>query len=644
MNLRLKILLSLIGVLVLYVFSDAAIQQFVVFPRFLELEQREAARNLQRCHQAIQRDLEHLDYFVHDWSARDDLHAYVTDRNDAFPAEHFKESTYTDSNLNLLAVLDIDDKVVYQGIRDSQSKAPLILPRFPQDRWEVTHPLLQHDKSFQPLAEQSMRGLMMTERGPMAVVSRPILRSGNLPPANGTLVMGRFLDQRAIDAISEQTAASFSMTPVSQITKTQQAGFPESLRNFLVHGGKQRPLAFHAIDDDRLKVQSGLTDISGQPILLTAATIDRNVSQQGQAAMRYAIGSLLLSAFVVLTILLLLLQRIVITPLIQLSDHASAIGETGDLSVRANLQRSDEFGNLARHFDAMVDNLSDSQNRLIELSRKAGMSDMAAGVLHNVGNVITNANVLSSAMASQLGESKLVGMKKSADMLRAHANELDRFLSSDPRGKQLPLYICQVTDHLEREQDDMRHHLQALDTNLQHVSQILEAQQQLATGAAVLQSVNVEQLLDDAIGMQQASLDRYGISVRRIGQVLPTIRIDRGKVIQVLVNLLGNAKDAVREQSPHRREIQVVVSVPQEGSVTIDVRDRGCGIEAANLEKIFAGGFTTKSDGHGQGLHFCALAVTEMKGALSVKSEGPDRGATFSLTLPYNPISEAVQQ
>ncbi|QEG42323.1 CHASE4 domain-containing protein [Roseimaritima ulvae] len=643
MNLRLKILLSLIAVLVLYVISDAAIQQFVVFPRFLELEQAEAARNLQRCHQAIERDLEHLDYFVHDWSARDDLHAYVSGRNESFPAEHFKESTFTDADLNLLAVLDVDDKVVYQGIRDSQSKAPITLPRFPQDRWEVTHPLLQHDKSFQPLAEQTVRGLMMTERGPMAVVSRPILRSSNLPPANGTLVMGRFLDQRAIDAISEQTAVSFSMTPVSQVTPTQQAGFPDSLRNFLVHGGRQRPLAYHAIDDRRLKVQSGLTDISGHPIVLTAATIDRNVSRQGRAAMRYAIGSLLLSAFVVLTILLLLLQRIVITPLIQLSDHASSIGETGDLSVRANLQRRDEFGNLARHFDAMVNNLSESQNRLIELSRKAGMSDMAAGVLHNVGNVITNVNVLSSAMAHQLGESKLTGMKKSADMLRAHATELDRFLTADPRGKQLPLYICQVTDHLEREQDDLRHQLKALDTNLQHVSQILEAQQKLATGAAVLQSVKVDQLLDDAIGMQQASLDRCGVRLRRIGQASPTIRIDRGKVIQVLVNLLGNAKDAVRDQPANRREIQVVVSLPQQDSVTIEVRDSGCGIAAEHLEKIFAGGFTTKSDGHGQGLHFCALAVTEMKGSLSVKSEGPGQGATFSLTLPYQLNTEAVQ-
>lgn len=644
MNLRLKILLSLIGVMCLYVVSDAAIQHWVVFPRFLELEQQEAARNLQRCHQAIERDLEHLEYFVHDWAVRDDLHAFVHVRNRSFLAEHFKDSTYIDAKLNLVAVLDPDDNVVHQGIRASGFTAPIHLPRFPENRWPATHPLLQHDRSSKPLAERSLAGLMMTERGPMAVVSRPIVQDGPRPVANGTLVMGRFLDEQAIRAVSEQTAARFTVTPLADIDPSQWQAMPAALREFLRQGGSRHPLAFRALDRGQLIAQSGLLDIDGNPIVLTSAAIDRNVTKHGRAAMRFALGSLLLSSFVVLTILLLLLQRIVITPLIQLSEHAGAIGQTGDLSVRANMQRKDEFGDLARHFDAMVVNLADSQNRLIELSRKAGMSDMAAGVLHNVGNVITNVNVLSSAMSTQLGESKLAGMKKSAEMLRQHASELARFLSSDPRGRQLPRYICQVTDHLQHEQDEMRNHLAALDKNLQHVSEILEAQQKLATGTVVLQSVAVDDLLDEAIAILEASLQRCRVRILKDYHAAPPLRIDRGKIIQVMVNLLANARDAVSDLPEPRREIRITVSLSGEDHVAIAFADSGCGIDNEHFEKIFAGGFTTKSSGHGQGLHYCALAVTELKGTLSVHSDGPDCGATFSLVLPFNHIPELVSQ
>jgi len=71
------------------------------------------------------------------------------------------------------------------------------------------------------------------------------------------------------------------------------------------------------------------------------------------------------------------------------------------------------------------------------------------------------------------------------------------------------------------------------------------------------------------------------------------------------------------------------------------VTDNGVGIEAGSLPKLFAHGFTTRSDGHGFGLHSAANAAGEMGGRLSAASDGPGCGATFTLELPADDLSSA---
>jgi signal transduction histidine kinase len=66
------------------------------------------------------------------------------------------------------------------------------------------------------------------------------------------------------------------------------------------------------------------------------------------------------------------------------------------------------------------------------------------------------------------------------------------------------------------------------------------------------------------------------------------------------------------------------------------VSDNGVGIASENLTRIFNHGFTTRKDGHGFGLHSGALAAREMGGALWAQSDGPGKGATFTLELPLS--------
>ena len=122
---------------------------------------------------------------------------------------------------------------------------------------------------------------------------------------------------------------------------------------------------------------------------------------------------------------------------------------------------------------------------------------------------------------------------------------------------------------------------------------------------------------------------------------MPQVQVEKQKVLQILVNLMRNARDALVESGrqgpaidlahPNRRR-------SDEKKVVIEVIDNGVGIEEENLTKIFSHGFTTKRHGHGFGLHSSANAAKEMGGNLTAHSDGPGRGAVFTLELPFMPV------
>jgi signal transduction histidine kinase len=114
---------------------------------------------------------------------------------------------------------------------------------------------------------------------------------------------------------------------------------------------------------------------------------------------------------------------------------------------------------------------------------------------------------------------------------------------------------------------------------------------------------------------------------------VPPINVEKHKILQILVNLVRNAKYACDDSG--RPDKRVTVRVTNgDGWIKISVADNGVGIPPENLTRIFSQGFTTRKGGHGFGLHSSALAVKEMGGQLLVHSDGPGRGATFTLDLP----------
>ena len=112
------------------------------------------------------------------------------------------------------------------------------------------------------------------------------------------------------------------------------------------------------------------------------------------------------------------------------------------------------------------------------------------------------------------------------------------------------------------------------------------------------------------------------------------LTLDRHKLLQILGNLLSNARHALKNPTEGRRTLTLSVRAQSAGAIAIEVADSGVGIHAEVLPRLFEFGFTTKKDGHGFGLHTSAILAKELGGELMAHSDGPDRGARFTLRLP----------
>ena len=276
----------------------------------------------------------------------------------------------------------------------------------------------------------------------------------------------------------------------------------------------------------------------------------------------------------------------------------------------------------------------DMQRQLVDASRQAGMAEVATTVLHNVGNSLNSVNVSANVVNEAVAASKSVGLANVARVFEEHAADLGDYLVKDERGRKIPAYIAELVLVMEKERRLILEELSCLQRNIDHIKVIVSMQQDNAkVVGGVAETVSVAELMDDAIKFNSLSNERHGFVVTRELQGIPSIVIDRHKLLQVLINLLSNARHAIQE-SPIKKI--VLRSRATDDQVAIEVEDSGCGIAPENRAKIFNHGFTTKKNGHGFGLHSSANAAAQLGGRLLVRSDGIGKGACFTIVLPLN--------
>ena len=361
-----------------------------------------------------------------------------------------------------------------------------------------------------------------------------------------------------------------------------------------------------------------------------------------------------------------------VRPIIALQRVVGRVAD-GDLSARASIKQTNELGDLANSVNRMTEalllrdrilkeanetlehrvvertrelqnqiaarerahrELEEAQRRLMQLSREAGMAEVATGVLHNVGNVLTSINISANILRDSITNSnRLALLKQATDLMRAQGEALPRFLADDPRGRLVPSLIIEVVDQIIANNDGSAKEVTHLLENVDHIKQIVATQQNYAKSGGVIQNISPSELFEEAARIAKASVNRHGIALVRDFPDVTKIETDRHQVLQILINFITNAIKAVKPRPAGERSISLRLEKISD-HIHFIVEDNGVGIPAENMQKIFRHGFTTRKDGHGFGLHSGALAARSLGGRLHVRSEGVDRGARFSLELP----------
>lgn len=286
--------------------------------------------------------------------------------------------------------------------------------------------------------------------------------------------------------------------------------------------------------------------------------------------------------------------------------------------------------------------LQEAHQELVLISRQAGMAEVATSVLHNVGNVLNSVNVSASLVSDHLKSSKVLNVSRIAALMRDHRNDLVEFLTRDPKGKQLPIYVGELAERLAAEHSALAAEVESLKKNIEHIKEIVAMQQRYAKVGGVTEVVKITDLVEDALRMNAGALERHEVKVRReFDPSVPEITVEKHKVMQILINLIRNAKYACDDTGKNEKSITIRVSNGND-RVRIAVIDDGVGIPPENLTRIFNYGFTTRKGGHGFGLHSGALSAKELGGVLLAESDGPGAGACFTLELPKSPRRQAA--
>ena len=335
-------------------------------------------------------------------------------------------------------------------------------------------------------------------------------------------------------------------------------------------------------------------------------------------------------------------------------DITGAIGVGTNITERCRMERERE----------------ELTKQLVDTSRQAGMAEVSTHILHNVGNVLNSVNVSTGVLAStirQLPVNDLCQMSTLLQQHRGNQNDLGQYLSTDPKGQRIPSYLAKLGKHLTTEQAVLLEELGSLTKNIEHIKHNIQLQQDTAKRSQVGGIGGVEEptllteVMEQAIAIRLADFEQHDIQIIRDYTQLPPIITDRHQILQILVNLISNAKYAIQDkqdkqntcaqqnqptspQSPSVLTLQVGWAGNEQNTVRLQVSDTGVGVKPEHLPRIFTQGFTTRPNGHGFGLHSGALSAKNLGGSLSVHSPGEDQGATFRLDLPFRPLTHTSQQ
>jgi two-component system, NtrC family, sensor kinase len=624
MSLKSKV--SLIMSLLFFVSGAAgvAVNRLVIMPSFLELERDQAQRNVERAVEALQRDLDVLSTNVTAWAWWDESKRYMEGQNDEFVQRELSADPVSSAEVSYMGFYRTTGSQVIHRAPAAAEPDSAGLGQLQDASLPAGHPLLWHAD-----VRGDAKGFVSTPTGPMLVASRPILNSSGEGPPAGVLIFGRLLDAATVERIASQAKLELTITPV---VSTQPQGTRK--RRSAPAWKRGQPARIDVRPDQtgsNLTGETTIADVHGNPILTLRVMTPRAISARGEEASRIALATLCAVALAVLGVLLALVHVTVLGPIVKLTAHAVNVGANDALHERLKLERNDELGVLAAEFNRMTDRLVEARRRLVDQSFVSGKADMAAGILHNLGNAVTPIMVRLNTLSDRLKAAPL-------DDLEGAVRELEGKAAASERQADLLRFVQLASLDLASLMRDTQEDVCSVGVQVEHVQQILTEQVRYSRAGGIVEAVDIEQAIlqaADALNpeLQSAATLDVDPSVRVTGAV----RGRRVEIQQVVGNLILNAAESIRSRCIAGGRIGVrAVREEANGAAVAHLifEDNGAGIQPSHLGRIFERRFSTKKRGSGLGLHWSANTVAALGGNLFAESSGEGRGASLHLILP----------
>jgi len=605
-NIRPKVAALTAGIFLVLGIAEILVEKQVVMPSFAELERGDARVAMRRINFALDLVIDRIAVSTTDWGNWVDAYRFAQDHNPDFIKTDITNTALRQLRVNVLLVVDAEGGVLASKSLDLTSDRPLGLDLAALKALPVDFPWRANLREARPA-----RGLLLTNRGILMLAAAPVLDGNGGGPARGMMFMGRLLAASDVKSIGAQAQADLSLLAPGAIQGREQL-----------------------IDGDAVtRVYRSFDDVYGRPVMTLRVDVPREVMRRGQAAVTYASICLVGAAVVVLVLLLIVLNRLILTPLAVVTRHAVALDEGKDLTRRLDLARTDEIGVLARELDRMVARVAESRTQLVDQSFQAGFAELAKGVLHNLGNAMTPIGVRLASLRERLRAAP-------ADDAEQAVAELQAGVADPQRGADLEQFLRLACRQLAGTVRSAQADVELMTRQASAIQTALTEQLHSARNEHVIEPVRLTELVAQSLEIVPDSCrQRLAVDTDDNFRKLGVVRVARTVLRLILQNLIINAAEAVRDAGKERGVLQVSAEITREAErqqLHLQLKDDGVGIAAQNLERVFEKGFSTKSPqtNHGIGLHWCANAINALGGRIWAVSEGPGRGASMHLLVP----------
>lgn len=612
MSLTQKILGTVIALFLLFGTATYAVQQRLILPSFDRSERAATAAVMAGIEASLRRELSVFRAVAVDWGNWSDTYAFMRNRSPAYVAANLSRATLDANGFDIVAFLDPSSNIVWSAGLDPETRAERPYAMLEDGQLPPGSP-------FRAAVEQArpMHGILRTEAGPAMVVIAPVLNGTGQGPHRGAVLLGRIVNESLLKELGSQAQVPLRM---------QVATDADAART--VRRGSAAQIE---ASDERLYASIVVPDVAGRPAFRISFETPRDIVNGGREAIRFALVSLTLVGLLVLLTLLVTLRHQVLAPVEQVRSFVHRVTTSGDLSLRLDLDRTDEFGAAARDINQMVERLAEAQRETSDRSFEAGVGEMARGVLHNIGNALTPVTVHAGRLE---GDLRILP----TDDIAAATEELARSDVDEERRAKLVRFLQLANDDLLLRATDARQRADSVLRGLGVIQTILHQQSQFSRSAHVLDRVAPAEIVRQALGMvAPAKLRRLQVQLDDSLTALGPLPLPRIVLEQVAQNLVVNACEAApADRAGSLRVSAQVEETPTGRALHLVFSDDGRGIAPENLERIFRKGFSTKSSdtNSGLGLHWCCNVIQGMGGSLHAASAGPGRGATFHVLVP----------